>query len=250
MSPLGCYTIRVMNHSGFLLIDKPAGMTSHDVVDAARKITGERTVGHAGTLDPFATGLLLVAVGRECTKNLQAFVGLDKEYAAEIVLGKSSTTLDPEGVIAAAEGPTVIISRGALKAALHKLTGDLMQLPPMHSAIKIGGKKLYELARKGIEIERPPRPVTIFEFKLLQPLPQETVELPVTISTRVHCSSGTYIRALARDLGAELATAGYLSNLRRTKIGNFSVDAAQKLGDLTSKNWIDFAQNPMLPSTT
>lgn len=237
-----------MSSSGFLLIDKPAGMTSHDVVDAVRKITGERTVGHAGTLDPFATGLLLVAVGRECTKNLEAFVGLEKEYVADIVIGRSSTTLDPEGVIADAEGTTVIISQAGLDAGLKKLTGNLLQLPPMHSAIKIGGQKLYNLARKGIEIERPPRPVAIFEFKLLKPLPQTTIELPVTISTRVRCSSGTYIRALARDLGIELSTTAYLSALRRTKIGDFTVNGAQKLEDLTSKNWIDFAQKPMLPS--
>lgn len=234
--------------SGFLLIDKPAGITSHDVVDAVRKVTGERTVGHAGTLDPFATGLLIVAVGREATKHLQEFVGLDKSYEAEIVLGKSSTTLDPEGVIEEAIGPGVIVSQTALDAALKKLTGDLLQIPPMHSAIKIGGKKLYELARKGVEIDRPPRAVTVTEFKLLTPLPDPTVELPVTIRTRIACSSGTYVRALARDLGVELQTAGYLSALRRTRIGEYTVDQATKLADLTSKNWIDFAQFPMLPS--
>jgi tRNA pseudouridine55 synthase len=237
-----------MSSSGFLLIDKPANMTSHDVVDAVRKITSERTVGHAGTLDPFATGLLLVAVGRDATKNLEAFVGLEKTYEAEIVIGKTSTTFDPEGVVTDAEGSTVILSQKALDAALMSLTGDLMQIPPMHSAIKIGGQKLYNLARQGIEIDRPPRPVTIFEFKLLKPLPEATVELPVTISARIHCTSGTYIRALARDLGAALSSAAYLTGLRRTRIGDFSVDNAQKLGDLTSKNWIDFAQNPVLPS--
>lgn len=233
--------------SGFLLVDKPADITSHDVVDRIRAVTHERTVGHAGTLDPFATGLLIVAVGREATRELEGFVGLEKTYEAQIVLGKSSTTLDPEGVIEDAKGSTVIVTRKALNAALAKLSGAQDQLPPMHSAIKVGGKKLYELARKGIEIERKLRPVVIHEFMLMHDLPEESVELPVTISTRIRCSSGTYIRALARDLGLALGTEGYVSELRRTAIGKFTVKKAQPLKALTAENWIDFAQFPMLP---
>lgn len=233
--------------SGFLLIDKPAGMTSHDVVDHIRRITNERTVGHAGTLDPFATGLLIIAVGRVATRELETFVGLEKTYEAEIIIGKSSTTLDPEGVIANANGSTIILTKIALSNAITQLTGAQEQIPPMHSAIKMGGKKLYELARKGIEVERKPRPVVIHEFRLLKELAEETVELPVTISTRIGCSSGTYIRALARDLGVALGTEAYVIELRRTHIGKFNVKNAKTLKELTPENWIDFAQFPMLP---
>lgn len=230
-----------------LLIDKPTGITSHDVIDKLRRITGERTIGHAGTLDPFATGLLLVAVGRETTRELQSLVGLDKEYVAEIYLGKTSTTLDPEGTVS--DAAAVDITEDSLSEALKKLTGDLMQLPPMHAAIKIGGKKLYELARKGIEIERPPRPVTVHEFALLSD-PSTVHRTPCTIQCRIRCSSGTYVRALARDLGELLGTGGYLTALRRTTIGQFSVDEAKKIDELSQQNWIDACRARVLPSTS
>lgn len=222
--------------SGFLLIDKPAGMTSHDVINRLRRITGIRTIGHAGTLDPFATGLLLVGIGKEATKVIAQYVGLEKTYEADIRLGASSTTLDTEGEITDAACPD--ISAAQLTAAITSLTGDILQIPPMHAAIKIGGKKLYELARQGIEIERPPRPVTIQEFTLLA-APSPITHLPATLSVRIHCSSGTYIRALARDLGAALDTAGYLAALRRTAIGNFTIENAVPLAQLSSSNWID-----------
>ncbi len=238
-----------MQNHGFLLVDKPAGITSHDVVDRIRELTGERTVGHAGTLDPFATGLLIVAVGRESTKNLQDLVGLDKTYEANIMLGMSSTTLDPEGIVAPAKTPTVILRRNVIMEALASLTGELDQIPPMHSAIKIGGKKLYELARKGIEIDRPPRRVRIDEFALLSPIADDTIELPFTIRARVRCSSGTYIRALARDLGVALGTEAYLTALRRTAVAKLKVTSAVELKQLRRENWIDFAQNSVLPSS-
>lgn len=234
----------------FLLIDKPAGITSHDVVDKLRRITGERTIGHAGTLDPFATGLLIVAVGRDATKHLQKYVGMEKEYEAEIVLGATTPTLDPESEpidMSKKEGHRIVVTKDELKEAMKKLTGEIAQIPPMYSAIKKGGKKLYELARKGVEIEREPRPVTVSEFKLLSK-PQPDYRLPVTIATKITCSSGTYIRALARDLGDNLGSGGYLSALRRTKIGKYSVEQAASLKDLTTENWIDAAQNDMLPS--
>lgn len=231
--------------SGLLLIDKPAGITSHDVVDRVRRITGQRTVGHAGTLDPFATGLLIVAVGREATKHLQHYVGLDKEYETEICLGKASATFDPEGPITDAPCPDITAEQ--LVDATKRLTGDLQQIPPMHSAIKMGGKKLYQLAREGKEIERAPRAVTVRSFELLD-LTQTRYQLPATINARISCSSGTYIRALARDLGEALGTAGYLTALRRTRIGTFDVSQAKKLDDLTPTNWIDVAQQPVLPS--
>lgn len=229
--------------SGLLLVDKPAGITSHDVIDRLRRITGIRTIGHAGTLDPFATGLLIIAIERAATKHLQEYVGLDKTYEADISLGASSTTLDPEGNVQPAACPDVTAEQ--LATALQALTGDILQTPPMHSAIKIGGKKLYELARQGIEIERPPRAVTIHTFTLAEPI-TPTLHLPATIRANIHCSSGTYIRALARDLGTALGTAGYLTALRRTAIGPFSVDEAAKLDQLSPENWIDWLRSDMV----
>ncbi len=221
----------------FLLIDKPAGITSHDVVDRVRKITGERTVGHAGTLDPFATGLLIVGVERESTKHLNEFLGMGKTYEAIVRIGESSTTLDPEGEIIPVGGADVTAE--TIDSAIKSLTGDLLQIPPMHSAIKIGGQKLYELARKGIEIDRPPRPVTISRFDLaptynLQPT---TYHLPLSLPVVIDCSSGTYIRAIARDLGEKLGSAGYLTQLRRTAIGPYGIDQATALNEITKENW-------------
>jgi tRNA pseudouridine55 synthase len=234
----------------FLLIDKPAGITSHDVVDQLRRITGERTIGHAGTLDPFATGLLIVAVGRDATKHLDKYVGMNKEYEADIVLGTTTPTLDPESPevdMSKREGHRIIVTKEELLAAIKMLTGDIGQIPPMHSAIKKGGKKLYELARQGIEIEREPRQVRIDVFTLLSK-PEVDYRLPVTIKTKIVCSSGTYIRALARDLGESLGTGGYLTALRRTKIGEFSVKNAVQTAKLTPQNWIDAQASNMLPS--
>jgi tRNA pseudouridine55 synthase len=234
----------------FLLIDKPAGITSHDVVDKLRRITGERTIGHAGTLDPFATGLLIVAVGRDATKHLQKYVGMDKEYEAEIVLGETTPTLDPESEVidvSKKEGHRIVVTKDELKAAMKKLTGEIGQVPPMHSAIKKGGKKMYELARQGIDMKLEPRPVTIHEFKHTSK-PEVDYRLPVTISANIICSSGTYVRALARDLGESLGSSGHLSALRRTKIGKYDVKDAASLKMLTPGNWIDFSQNDMLPS--
>jgi tRNA pseudouridine55 synthase len=234
----------------FLLIDKPAGITSHDVVDKLRRITGERTIGHAGTLDPFATGLLIVAVGRDATKHLQKYVGMDKEYEAEIRLGETTPTLDPESEVidvSKHEGHRIVVTKDELKAALKQLTGKIDQVPPMHSAIKKGGKKMYELARQGIDMKLEPRPVAIHEFKQTSKA-EVDYRLPVTISARITCSSGTYIRALARDLGQTFQSGGYLLNLRRTKIGKYPVQDAVTLERLTPGNWIDFGQNDMLPS--
>lgn len=234
----------------FLLIDKPAGITSHDVVDVVRKITGERTVGHAGTLDPFATGLLIVGVGRESTKHLNEFLGMGKTYEAIIRLGESSTTGDPEGEIAEAplhppmNGGKPEITFEEIESAMKGLTGDLLQLPPMHSAIKVGGQKLYDLARKGIEIDRPLRPVTISKFDLeptytLHPTPYT---LPFSLPVIIDCSSGTYIRAIARDLGEKLGTAGYLTQLRRTAIGPYGIGQATPLNEITQENWAALAK--------
>lgn len=234
----------------FLLIDKPAGITSHDVIDKLRRITGEQTIGHAGTLDPFATGLLIVAVGRDATKHLQKYVGMDKEYEAEIRLGETTPTLDPESAVidmSKHEGHRIVVTKDELKSAIKKLTGEIDQIPPMHSAIKKGGKKMYELARQGIDMKLEARPVTISEFKQTSKA-EVDYRLPVTIQARITCSSGTYIRALARDLGQNFGSSGYLLALRRTKIGKYDVKDAASLKTLTPGNWIDQSRNDMLPS--
>ena len=210
---------------GFLLIDKPAGMTSHDVVDRVRKLTGERRVGHAGTLDPFATGLLIVGVGRPATREMSKLVGLDKTYETVFMFGSSSDTDDKTGTIT--PNPIDDVGEEELKAIFRSYTGPIKQLPPTYSAIKIKGKKMYEAARKGEKLEAKPRSVTVYRFEPKLPIFEE--RLAVTIE----CSSGTYIRALARDIGADLGGGGYVEELRRTRIDSFSIDEATRLDDLT-----------------
>lgn len=235
----------------FLLINKPAGITSHDVIDAVRKVTGERTVGHAGTLDPFATGLLIVGVGRAATQHLDTFLGMPKTYEATIFLGADSTTLDPEGTITDASknnGETISVTEASIIAALQALTGDLQQIPPMHSAIKIGGKKLYTLARQGIEIDRPARSVTVTRFEVVPGFPfpssiDAPIPLPFSLPVVIDCSSGTYIRALARDLGEALGTKAYLTVLCRSAIGPHTIKNATDLRMLTPENWQGLAKN-------
>jgi len=233
----------------FLLIDKPAGMTSHGVVARIRRITGEKRVGHSGTLDPFATGLLIIGITRESTKHLGQLLGMDKTYEAEIILGQTTETLDPESAVIdvpRVDGRTTL-SADEIHAAILGLTGELAQIPPMHSAIKVGGKKLYELARAGKTIDREPRAVHIHDFSIVEDIPS-SIPLPSTITVRITCSSGTYIRALARDLGVALGTGGYLRSLRRTAIGTHTINHATKLSDLTPENWLDLAKNLVLPS--
>ena len=202
--------------SGFLLIDKPIGPTSHDVVDMIRHALRTRKVGHAGTLDPFASGLLILAVGA-MTKKISQFVGLDKAYEATLRFGATSDTMDRTGRIE--QQPCTPVSHTRVETALWNFRGEIDQVPPMYSAKKIGGKKLYELAREGKEIERKPVRVTIHELELL------SFEWPhARIRTRV--SSGTYIRSLAHDIGQALGSGAYLEELRRTKIGTYAVEDA------------------------
>lgn len=209
-----------------LLIDKPKGITSHDVVDKVRKITGERRVGHAGTLDPNASGLLIVAVGREDTKKLGELTkNTRKVYEAEIFLGEERDSDDSEGKVIKSTNKITHPKASDINRVLKEFTGSIEQLPPIYSAIKIKGKKAYELARKGKQVNLEPRKVTIYSIKLLDyvyPLIKMTCEV----------SAGTYIRALARDIGRKLGTYGYLKGLRRTKIGKFSVEKAQSLQQL------------------
>lgn len=223
----------------FLLIDKPAGMTSHDVIDHLRRMLHTRRIGHAGTLDPFATGLLLIGVDAK-TKELKDYVGLDKVYEATFVLGATSTTDDPEGVITPVEGTNYKIRMSnkigneEIQKAIKELTGQIEQIPPTYSAIKIKGKKMYEAAREGKPLIAPPRKVTVFAFECIGPIgpigpmPQG----PISFHVRIHCSSGTYIRALARDLGAKLGVGGYVSELRRTAIGPYTTNQAQTLSEI------------------
>ncbi|MBU1126010.1 MAG: tRNA pseudouridine(55) synthase TruB [Patescibacteria group bacterium] len=245
-------------NSGFLLINKPAGITSHDVVDQLRKITGIKKIGHAGTLDPFATGLLLVAVGREATKEISKFVGLDKTYEAEFVIGATTETLDTETPIitppfqgGAGEGSANVTNsepplRQEIESAMQSLTGSIEQIPPMYSAIKQQGKKLYELARQGKTVDREPRSITIHSFKLIgEPVNEDgLLILPVSIS----CSSGTYIRALARDLGQALGSTGYVRALERTQIGPYLLANSQQLADLSQDNWTKHLKHVTLDS--
>ncbi len=211
-----------------LLVNKPKGMSSHDVVAYARRVTGIKKIGHGGTLDPNATGLLILGIGREGTKQLGTISkGLDKTYEAEIVLGFTSTTDDPEGELTHISDERPSITQ--IELVLGKFTGELTQTPPIYSAIKVDGKKAYNEARKGRSIILPARSVTIHELKLVK------YDYPdLNIICKV--SSGTYIRALARDIGEALGVGGYLANLRRTRIGDYNLDDAIELAEI-EKLW-------------
>jgi len=204
---------------GLCIVDKPAGVTSHDVVGMLRKRFGERQVGHGGTLDPDATGVLVVAVGMT-TKLLRFVEKTTKRYVGEVVLGTETSTLDAAGEVTATHAmPPVSLEQARAVVAAH-LVGDIEQIPPMVSAIKIQGRRLHELAREGIEIDRPPRPVTIHAFEVTGE-PE-----PGVLSIDVVCSPGTYVRTLAADLGRLLGGGAHLRNLRRTAVGEFTIDEA------------------------
>jgi tRNA pseudouridine55 synthase len=207
--------------SFFLLVDKQSGFTSFDAVAKIRKQYGVKSVGHSGTLDPLATGLLLIAIGKNATRLLEYFTGADKEYVAEIKLGSSTTTDDSEGetVSVAPKGKIESVTEQDICAAINELTGEIEQVPSTYSAIKVNGKRAYDLARKGENVALTPRKVTIYSFTV-QNIKGDT------ITARVSCSKGTYIRALARDLGEKLGTFAHITMLRRTKIGDFSVENA------------------------
>lgn len=222
--------------SGVLLIDKPQGITSHDVVSRTRKFVGTRKVGHAGTLDPMATGLLVLGVNAS-TRLLTYVVGLDKEYFATIRLGAVSTTDDAEGELGGtADAATLATATDdAIAAGVARLTGPIRQRPSSVSAIKVDGKRAYALVRAGEEVELAERAVTVSEFEVLRIARGEWVDVDV----RVVCSSGTYIRALARDLGADLGIGGHLTALRRTRIGPFSVADAVPLDETLPDRMLD-----------
>ncbi|GAA6526539.1 tRNA pseudouridine(55) synthase TruB [Intrasporangium sp. DVR] len=226
--------------SGLLVVDKPAGWTSHDVVARARRLCGTRRVGHAGTLDPMATGVLVLGVEKG-TKLLTFLVGCDKEYTATIRLGQATVTDDAEGEPTSAVGVADDSTFAArLADAVAALTGEIMQVPSAVSAIKVAGERSYATVRKGGEVDLPPRPVTVARFDVVSVTPT-TADLPdggalrvVDVDVEVEVSSGTYVRALARDLGDALGVGGHLTALRRTRVGRLDLGMARPLDELAA----------------
>jgi tRNA pseudouridine55 synthase len=211
---------------GVLNIDKPQGLTSHDVVNQIRRLSGLRRVGHAGTLDPLATGVLLLCLGR-ATRLVEYMLGQRKKYEATIRLGQTTNTYDADGEIVV-ERP-VNVSEETLVHALAHFRGSIQQQPPLFSAVKKGGQPLYQFARRGIDVERPLRDVTIYALELLE------WSAPY-LRLHVECSAGTYIRSLAHDLGETLDCGGHIVALRRTAVGNFTIGEAIRLRELTQDN--------------
>ncbi len=217
-----------MTDAGLVVVDKPPGMTSHDVVARCRRIFSTRKVGHAGTLDPMATGVLVVGIER-ATKILGLLTATDKSYAATIRLGQTTTTEDADGEVlqtVSAAG----VTDADIEAAVAALRGDISQIPSAVSAVKVGGKRAYQLAREGQTVELAARPVRIDRFEVLGVRRHDGF---VDVDVEVDCSSGTYIRALARDVGAVLKVGGHLTALRRTRVGRFGLDEARALDALS-----------------
>ncbi len=249
---------------GIYLINKPAGITSHDLVDYLRKITGEKTIGHAGTLDPLASGLMIVAIGREFTRKISEFSKLDKEYITEATLGATSTTYDAEGIITPARhsgldpesrqenkqkkilnpilhspsygglaqvqddaGDQKDFSREEIKKTLQSFVGAYNQMPPIFSAKKVGGRKAYDLARQGKVVALKPVPVSVYEVKLLD------YKYPI-LKFRAKVSSGTYIRSLVNDIGQKLGVGAYMSGLMRVAVGGYNLSQAIDLHQIKS----------------
>src|SRR4051794_5552453 len=206
---------------GIAVVDKDSGWTSHDVVAKSRGLLGTRKVGHSGTLDPDATGVLVLGVGR-ATRLLRFLTLLPKDYEAVIRFGSETTTLDAAGDLVATHdmGP---LDRGDVEDAARRLTGEILQVPPMVSAVKVGGRRLHELARAGEEVVREPRPVTVHRFDV------EPTDAPLTWRATVTCSSGTYVRVLAADLGHLLGGGAHLASLRRIAVGDFTLEDARPL---------------------
>jgi tRNA pseudouridine55 synthase len=213
---------------GLIVVDKPAGRTSHDVVGAIRRIAGTRRVGHAGTLDPMATGVLVVGVER-ATRLLNHLVLTDKSYAATIRLGATTSTDDAQGELLA-ERDASQVTTVAIRAGLAELTGEILQRPAAVSAIKVDGRRAYDRVRTGEDVQLAARPVTVSRFELLAE--PEYLGSYCDLQVEVDCSSGTYVRALARDLGELLEVGGHLTALRRTRVGPFGLDQALTLAEL------------------
>lgn len=211
---------------GILNIDKPQWLSSHDVVARLRRICATRRVGHAGTLDPLATGVLLVCVGR-ATRLSEYLMGQQKTYEATVRLGQTTNTYDAEGEVVT-ERPFSHITQSDIEEALQSFRGAIQQIPPIYSALKVNGQPMYKLARAGKEVEAKPRPVTIYALELLD-------WTPPNLQLRVVCATGTYIRSLAHDIGEQLACGGHITVLRRTAVGEFRVEDAISLDALTNE---------------
>jgi tRNA pseudouridine55 synthase len=216
--------------TGFILVNKPSGPTSHDIVNKLRSVSGVKKIGHAGTLDPFASGLLIMAIGREATREIRQFVKLDKCYEAVLCLGAESNTFDRTGKIEEGRNSKFEIRINDIEKVVNYFVGQQEQIPPMFSAKKVGGKKLYLLARQGKEIERHPADIEIFEIKILE------YSWP-RLKLFIHCSSGTYIRSLAHDIGKRLGCGAYLEELKRTAVGRFKLTQANDTSKLAPSNW-------------
>jgi tRNA pseudouridine55 synthase len=226
--------------SGMLLVDKPAGPTSHDIVHRVRKLTGIDKVGHGGTLDPMASGLLPLLVG-EATKMSSFILADDKSYEFDLTLGATTDTDDSTGVVVSTHSVPEDLSSVRLRTVARDFEGERFQQPPMYSAVKQQGVPLYKLARKGVTVPREPRRIEIYSLELI------AVEPPV-LTFRVHCSKGTYIRVLAREIGEALSTGAHLSRLRRLSVGTFSLAEATTLA-VMEKEWAapDFIRNLLGP---
>ena len=233
-----CYRV----DSGFLLVDKGGGWTSHDVVAKVRNLAGLRKVGHAGTLDPMATGLLVLGLGR-ATRLMRFVQDRPKHYVAGVAFGVATDTLDADGAILDRE--PMPVSEEDVAEALPRFVGTIMQVPPMVSAIKMGGRRLYDLAREGKEVEREPRPVEVYRLELVDFSPGEYPEAVLEVS----CGKGTYVRSLVADLARSLGGPAHLSALRRTRIGALDVAAAADIDTLAQaakedRLWSDFVLTP------
>ncbi|MEV4806651.1 tRNA pseudouridine(55) synthase TruB [Nonomuraea sp. NPDC049421] len=220
-----------MAESGLIIVDKPGEWTSHDVVAKMRRIAGTRRVGHAGTLDPMATGVLVIGV-EKATRLLGHLMLTEKEYRATIRLGVSTNTDDAEGEVTATTSAAEV-GEGEIRKGVEALTGAIMQVPPQVSAIKVNGQRAYKMARAGEEVELAARPVTVSSFEVLDIRPAGDV---IDVDAVVVCSSGTYIRSLARDLGAALGgVGGHLTALRRTRVGPYDLSLAKTIEQLTEE---------------
>ncbi len=217
---------------GILSIDKPSGLSSHDVVNKVRRVAGMRRIGHTGTLDPLATGLLIICLGR-ATRLAEYLIGQRKRYEASIRLGQETDTFDAEGTIVDEKPLEVTVSQ--IRGAMDSFRGEINQVPPAYSAVKIAGQPLYKRARQGEAVTRPERKVTIYEFNLQR-------WQPPYLEVCIVCSSGTYIRSIAHDLGQALGCGGYLADLRRLAIGNFTIQDALPLQELKPENLDTYLQ--------
>ena len=222
-------------NAGLVIVDKPAGMTSHDVVGRCRRIFATRRVGHAGTLDPMATGVLVIGVDR-ATKILGLLTDTTKSYAATVRLGQCTTTEDAEGSLTQQVSAQHVTDE-AIATAIAGLRGEIMQVPSAVSAVKVGGQRAYRLAREGHVVDLKARPVRIDRFEMLAVRRHDEL---IDVDVEVDCSSGTYIRALARDLGVALSVGGHLTALRRTRVGRFGLDQARSLDELGERPELSF----------